>query len=98
MKEIAKKAGGSYEKTLLKNFGRMAFDNEDDFSSYLDEIEADVDAYVQENSNNGLGASPKPKGGSGGSKETLDPMLQERIKARQAETAAPAIVGLPTKQ
>lgn len=98
IQEIAKKAGGSYEKTLLKNFGRMTFASEDDFTSYLDEVEADVDAYVQENSNNGLSNSPKPKGGAAGGKEAIDPMLKERINDRQAETATPAIAGLPNKQ
>lgn len=98
IQEIAKKAGGTYEKTLLKNFGRMTFASEDDFTSYLDEVEADVDAYVQENSNNGLSNSPKPKGGAAGGKETIDPMLKERINDRQAETATPAIAGLPNKQ
>lgn len=97
VQEIAKKAGGSYEKTLLKNFGRMTFDSEDDFNAFIDEVEADVEAFVQDNSNNGLGNSPKPKGGSGG-KETIDPALQERLNERKAETVAPAIAGLPTKQ
>lgn len=98
IQEIAKKAGGSYEKTLLKNFGRMTFASEDDFNNYVDEVEADVDAYVQENSNNGLSNSPRPKGGGTGGKETIDPVLSERINDRQAETAAPAIAGLPNKQ
>ena len=97
VQEIAKKAGGTYEKTLLKNFGRMTFNSEDDFNAFVDEAEADVDAYVQDNSNNGLGNSPKPKGGSGG-KETIDPALQERIAERQSETVAPAITGLPSKK
>lgn len=97
IQEIAKKAGGSYEKTLLKNFGRMTFASEEDFNSYLDEVEADVDAYVQENSNNGLSNSPKPKGGGSGGKETIDPMLAERINDRKAESVAPAIAGLPVK-
>lgn len=98
IQEVAKKAGGPYEKTLLKNFGRMTFASEDDFTSYLDEVEADVDAYIQENSNNGLSNSPKPKGGGTGGKEAIDPMLKERINDRQAETATPAIAGLPNKQ
>ena len=98
IQEIAKKAGGPYEKTLLKNFGRMTFASEEDFNNYVDEVEADVDAYVQENSNNGLSNSPKPKGGGTGGKETIDPVLSERINDRQAETATPAIAGLPNKQ
>lgn len=98
VKEIAKKAGGSYEKTLLKNFGRMTFESDDDFAEYLTEITADVDSYVQENSNEGLKNSPKPKGGSSEGSKTLDPALQERISERKAETAAPAIAGLPTNQ
>ena len=98
VKEIAKKAGGSYEKTILKNFGRMTFESEDDFAEYLTEVTADVDSYAQEHSNEGLRNNPKPKGGSGDSGKTIDPALQERISERKAETAAPAIAGLPTNQ
>lgn len=97
VKEVAKKVGGSYEKTILKNFGRMTFESDDDFAEYLTEITADVDSYVQDHSNEGLRNSPKPKGGSGEGK-ALDPALQERISERKAETAAPAIAGLPTNQ
>lgn len=97
VKEVAKKVGGSYEKTILKNFGRMNFESDDDFAEYLTEITADVDSYVQDHSNEGLRNSPKPKGGSGEGK-ALDPALQERISERKAETAAPAIAGLPTNQ
>lgn len=98
VKEIAKKAGGSYEKTILKNFERMTFESDDDFADYLTEITADVDSYVQDHSNEGLRNSPKPKGGSGEGNKALDPALQERISERKAETAAPAIAGLPTNQ
>nr|WP_288892928.1 hypothetical protein [uncultured Alistipes sp.] len=95
VQEIAKKAGGMFEKNILKTFNRMTFESDEDFQSYLDETKADVDTYVQENSNEGLGKSPKPKGASGGSKDAIDPVLQERINERKAETVAPAIAGLP---
>lgn len=52
--EEALKDAGAFGKSILKNFGRMNFETEEEFTEYLDGIKEDVKVYQQEVANNGL--------------------------------------------
>jgi len=55
-----KDAPEAFKKTVLKNFGRMAFQSDDEFDEFITETETDMTTATQEAANNGLGNFPKP--------------------------------------
>lgn len=72
---------------ILKDFGRMNFENDDSFQSYLTETETDIAELKQDLSNNGLkGFGPPKVGGTGGqdnkkaSKEDAQAVIKEIVK------------------
>jgi hypothetical protein len=89
---------GAPEKIRLryeKDFVRMDFKDDEDFNGWISEITPDMEAIVTDFSAKG-GVVNRPKGGAGtGDKgDKVSPILQARIKEKEAETSAPAIVGL----
>lgn len=73
--KVATTRRGQYAKTLegtseifkakaLKDFDRMAFKDDEDFSAYLTDATEDAKAFIQEEANNGLGGD-NPKMGVG---------------------------------
>ncbi len=79
-----------------KDFGRMKFETDDDFDSWLTEVTTDVDAISHDFSQKGTVIKP-PMGGKGAAgDETVSPIVKARADARKAEQVAPAITGLPT--
>lgn len=55
---------GSYGEAVLKNFGRMAFKDDDDFEDYLTSVEEDLAKFKQQLADSGLqhlGNPPAPK-------------------------------------
>lgn len=84
------------KKSYLREFSRAQFKDDEDFESWIEEITPDIED-AQEDAGASGGSSGKPKGGGGGG-NTVDPLVQARIDARaKAETATPAIKGLPGK-
>lgn len=55
LSEKLKDAPESYKNKILKDFGRMKFESDEEFEEYLTESENDLAAFVQEQSNSGLG-------------------------------------------
>lgn len=56
----AAKIEGKQRDLLLRNFDRVTFKDDDDFNGYLTEMQGDIDAIAQEQSNNGLRNHEKP--------------------------------------
>lgn len=77
-----------------KDFERMSFKDDEDFNAWIGDITPDVEAIVNDYNTKG-GVVTRPKTG-GGAKSSENPHLKARIAERQAETSAPAIVGLNT--
>lgn len=68
--EAALKDTGSYGKRTLKAFSRMKFDSDEDFDTYLEEINEDVKTWKQEQADLGLSKMGRvPGAGSGSGKE-----------------------------
>lgn len=57
VESILKDVPDSYKNRILKDFGRMSFQDDDAFNEYLTDTKTDVDAYVQEMADNGLSKS-----------------------------------------
>jgi len=49
-----------FKEKILKDFGRMNFEKDEDFDSYLTETETDLAEFNQDVANTGLGANRKP--------------------------------------
>lgn len=94
LEAIVKDAGAFGVKTL-KDFSRMNFESDDAFNEYLEDTRADAQVFKQEGANNALANMGKPAGGGVQTKTDVSSVVKERIAERQAETVAPAIVGLP---
>lgn len=71
LESILENAPESLKTTVLKDFGRMKFDTDEDFETYLTEKKTDCEAFSKELTEKGLGAITKPGGlpkpGEGGS-------------------------------
>jgi len=92
------KGDAAFKARYEKSLGRMTFKDDEDFNSFLTEVQADTEAFVAAAA---LGGSTfkRPMGGGGGTPaDKPSPEVEARIKAREAETVAPAIVGLPTNK
>ncbi len=77
----------------MKSYKRMTFKDDEDFASYLEEVGPDIkDAISTEQGKVGA-----PKNGAKMNVQQMNKYVQERVEARKAETATPAINGLPTK-
>ena len=50
----------SYKTKVLRDFDRIAFEDEDSFSEYLNETKTDVASFGQELADKGLGQQGKP--------------------------------------
>lgn len=59
------KVPASVKSTLMKNFERMNFTDDDDFNAYIGELDTEVSSLSQELSNNGLKGFGKPIIGAG---------------------------------
>ncbi|MBQ6939900.1 MAG: hypothetical protein IJN51_01180 [Alistipes sp.] len=79
-----------------KDFARMTFNDDEDFNAWIGEITPDVEAITSDFNAKG-GVVTRPRGGAtGGNGGNENPHLKARIAEREAETAAPAIIGLPS--
>ncbi|MDE6080109.1 MAG: hypothetical protein K2G35_08610 [Duncaniella sp.] len=93
--DILKDAPDSVRSRYEKDFGRMTFKDDDDFTSWLTELTPEVQKITADFGAKG-GVVTKPLGGQGNSGNTEpNPYLKARVEERaQAATTAPAIQGL----
>ena len=80
LEETLKDAPRAFKNKVLKDFERMNFGTDDDFTNYLTDTQTDLSAVTQEIANVGLLARPVPIAGSGGkskepSKAELDSVM-----------------------
>ena len=94
---ILKSAPEKIRQRYEKDFARMTFKDDQDFTNWIGEITPDVEAITNEYKAKG-GVVTRPKAGAAGGKgEEKNPYLEARIKEREAATATPAIQGLATE-
>lgn len=74
-----KDAPEAFKKTVLKGFGKMSFESDEEFNSFIEETEADMNEFVQATSNSGLSVFPKPGVPAGGnlSKDAIAKDIQQ---------------------
>lgn len=95
--KVLEKAPEKIRTRYEKDFARMNFADDDDFNAWVEEITPDVEGIANDFASKG-GIVGRPKGGGAVVPSGKDnPVLKARIAEQQAETVAPAIIGLPTK-
>lgn len=57
----------AFKAKALKDFNKMKFENDEEFTGFLSEATEDAKGFIQEESNSGLGGD-RPNGGAGGVK------------------------------
>ncbi len=73
---------GTFGTRTLKSFGRMKFENDDEFDEFYSEIEEDLKSFNQERANAGLEKLGAPAIGNAGKKEEKPEVLSEdEVKA-----------------
>jgi len=72
-----------FSAQTLKNFGRMKFDTDEEFETFLEEIESDAAAFTQNLSDKSLSQQRKPLSGqkteAEASKAEVDAVLDKII-------------------
>lgn len=79
----------SYKAKVLKDFGRMKFDNEDSFNEYLNDTKTDVANFGQELADKGLSQQGKPVFGTvnqDGVSTGVQNYIKEKTKSSNALT------------
>ncbi|MCM1361751.1 MAG: hypothetical protein NC235_07600 [Clostridiales bacterium] len=69
LKDAVKNAG-AYGKSVLRQFGRMSFANDEEFENYLDEVKEDLRNFDQERIDAGLQDLGNPPSAQGGGTKT----------------------------
>lgn len=64
---------------ILKDFGRMKFEKDEDFAAYLEETTTDIAAISQEMADKGLGQSAAPTFGSRQTKDGVSAEVQSYV-------------------
>lgn len=95
--KVLNKAPEKIRQRYTKDFERMSFKDDEDFNAWIGDITPDVEAITNEYNTKG-GVVRRPKSGGGGNGENENVHLKARIAEREAETSAPAIIGLTNQK
>ena len=95
--KVLNKAPEKIRQRYTKDFERMSFKDDEDFNAWIGDITPDVEAITNDYNTKG-GVVRRPKSGGGGNGENENVHLKARIAEREAETSAPAIIGLDNKK
>jgi len=93
LKTAMEKAPEKIREQYEKDLSRMNFESDEDFSTWLGESKTRIDAFVQEAASKGA-VFNRPMGNGAPPPDKVSPEVEARIKAREAVTEAPAIIGL----
>lgn len=77
------KAPETFKNKILKDFSRMNFEDETQFSEYLTETENDLKEFEQEFSNSGLRVMGRPHRAAGGEPETVSSAVKDFLESKQ---------------
>lgn len=77
------KAPETFKNKILKDFSRMNFEDETQFSEYLTETENDLKEFEQEFSNSGLRVMGRPHRAAGGEPETVSSAVKDFVESKQ---------------
>lgn len=88
LQETLKDAPDLFKENTLKNFGRMKFENDEDFEAYVAETSGDLAKYRQDTTDEGLRKFGNP--GVGGAKTDGKEMSAETKAYIEQKTAAGA--------
>ena len=92
--KMPEKMRSTYRRTV----GKMNFENDEEFETFLTEMKEEVEPLVAEMIQKGAVFQSRPPGGNRTPTEKEPPAeVKERIESRQTEQAAPGVIkGLPT--
>ena len=93
-KEAIKTLPAKFKERYEKDFSRLAFKDDEDFNSYLEEIAPDIAEIATQVSRNGAKVG-QPLVGATNNGEASS-MVKTRFEAISKAETAPAIAGLPT--
>lgn len=85
LSKIIESAPDAFKNSILKNFSKMSFDNDEDFNEFLTDTEADVKIYEQEDANSGLNQFPKPTQSTKVAAEAVDKDIANWAKSNIVE-------------
>lgn len=71
----------TFGKRILKDFGRMKFENDEEFDDYFSDTEESVKSYNQELADKGLGGTPPGAGNGGKGGKDLPELTDAEIDA-----------------
>ena len=71
---------GKFGERTLKNFSRMKFEKDEDFDEFLEEIEAELEDYKQEQGDEKLQSVTKHPGGGSGKTKNEKPLTKDEIE------------------
>lgn len=85
-------APDAFKNKILKDFGRMKFETDDEFNDYLSETETDAADFVQEQSNAGLGVDRPtvPVVGLKAAEKEVSPLMKNYLETQAAKEKATA--------
>ena len=84
-----------YRARYERDFGRLAFKDDEDFKKYLEEIAPDIKDIAEQEARTGAKVT-SPLGGSGNNSNEASALVKARFESAAKAEPAPAIQGLPT--
>lgn len=79
--ETVLKDSGTFGTRTLKSFGKMSFENDEEFEEFLSEVTEDLKTYNQERADAGLSTMGTPPAAGGGKPKEDEPFSDNEIDA-----------------
>lgn len=79
--EAVLKDSGTFGTRTLKSFGKMSFENDEEFEEFLSEVTEDLKTYNQERADAGLSTMGTPPAAGGGKPKEDEPFSDNEIDA-----------------
>lgn len=79
--EAVLKDSGTFGTRTLKSFGKMSFENDEEFEEFLSEVTEDLKTYNQERADAGLSTMGAPPAAGGGKPKEDEPFSDNEIDA-----------------
>lgn len=97
LQELLKNVPEETRSRYLRDYGFMTFDTDEKFNSYIDAIKPEIEKIETDTKQaDAHVGGTKGSGSASAAKGKVDPVVQARINEKKAESASPAIIGLPT--